>query len=90
LLDANGNVKLIDFGFVNTFDGESLMDTFCGSVRIIFFINRAFRSILVCDFFFFKFVNGYFWWKKAKRLGSVLANFVHAVGYNFNSGPFGI
>ncbi|KAI9179987.1 hypothetical protein H9P43_005319 [Blastocladiella emersonii ATCC 22665] len=31
LLDSDNNVKLIDFGFVNTFDGASLLDTFCGS-----------------------------------------------------------
>ncbi|KAJ3373828.1 hypothetical protein GGF31_008713 [Allomyces arbusculus] len=31
LLSDDSTLKLIDFGFVNTFDGESLLDTFCGS-----------------------------------------------------------
>ncbi|KAI9503454.1 kinase-like domain-containing protein, partial [Coemansia spiralis] len=29
---ANGDVKLIDFGLANFFDGTSLMETFCGSL----------------------------------------------------------
>lgn len=31
LLDSNKNVKLIDFGFGNTFHKDRLLDTFCGS-----------------------------------------------------------
>ncbi|KNE65163.1 CAMK/CAMKL/AMPK protein kinase [Allomyces macrogynus ATCC 38327] len=31
LLADDSTLKLIDFGFVNTFDGETLLDTFCGS-----------------------------------------------------------
>ncbi|KAJ3362424.1 Protein kinase [Allomyces javanicus] len=31
LLTDESTLKLIDFGFVNTFDGETLLDTFCGS-----------------------------------------------------------
>jgi len=31
LLDLNGNVKLIDFGFTRKYDKSKLLDTFCGS-----------------------------------------------------------
>ena len=31
LLDEQKNIKIIDFGFGNTFKSEHLLDTFCGS-----------------------------------------------------------
>jgi serine/threonine protein kinase len=31
LLDDNKNIKIIDFGFSNTFSEAGLLDTFCGS-----------------------------------------------------------
>ncbi|KAI9221379.1 kinase-like domain-containing protein [Blastocladiella britannica] len=31
LLDFENNLKIIDFGFVNTFDGVNMLDTYCGS-----------------------------------------------------------
>jgi serine/threonine protein kinase len=31
LLDENNNIKIIDFGFSNTFRSDALLDTFCGS-----------------------------------------------------------
>lgn len=31
LLDANKNIKIIDFGFGNTFHRDRLLDTYCGS-----------------------------------------------------------
>ncbi|KNC78184.1 CAMK/CAMKL protein kinase [Sphaeroforma arctica JP610] len=31
LLDANNNIKIIDFGFSNTYSDDGLLDTFCGS-----------------------------------------------------------
>eukprot|EP00128_Syssomonas_multiformis_P001303 Colp12_sorted_trinity150504_noHs@24901 len=31
LLDENKNIKIIDFGFSNTFKQDNLLDTFCGS-----------------------------------------------------------
>ncbi|KAJ1924765.1 hypothetical protein IWQ60_004995 [Tieghemiomyces parasiticus] len=31
MLDAKRNIKIIDFGFANTFQHEGLLDTFCGS-----------------------------------------------------------
>lgn len=31
LLDADKTIKIIDFGFANTYKSDGLMDTFCGS-----------------------------------------------------------
>lgn len=31
LLDSNKNIKLIDFGFGNTYHSERLLETYCGS-----------------------------------------------------------
>jgi serine/threonine protein kinase len=31
LLDSSKNIKIIDFGFGNTFKQDGLLDTFCGS-----------------------------------------------------------
>lgn len=31
LLDGETNIKIIDFGFSNTFREDGLLDTFCGS-----------------------------------------------------------
>ncbi len=31
LLDANNNIKIVDFGFGNTFHRDRLLDTYCGS-----------------------------------------------------------
>jgi serine/threonine protein kinase len=31
LLDDGNNIKIIDFGFSNTFSETGLLDTFCGS-----------------------------------------------------------
>jgi serine/threonine protein kinase len=31
LLDANKNIKLIDFGFGNTYHADSQLETYCGS-----------------------------------------------------------
>jgi len=35
LLDANHNLKLIDFGFTRKFDQGKLLDTYCGSVAYV-------------------------------------------------------
>jgi hypothetical protein len=31
LLDEHGNIKIVDFGFSNTFATDDFLDTFCGS-----------------------------------------------------------
>jgi len=46
LLDENKNIKIIDFGFSNTFQVNELLNTFCGSPYALFF----WRVFLQCIF----------------------------------------
>jgi MAP/microtubule affinity-regulating kinase len=51
LLDENLDIKIADFGFSNTFDPESKLDTFCGSPPYVVCLHRYKASKLILVFF---------------------------------------